>query len=45
MPRTRVMRSNCQHPLDHRKIKRIPKPVLQIVVRFDKVRYTELWHL
>ena len=45
MPRTRAMRSNFQNPLVHRKIKRIPKPVLQIVVRFNKVRYTELWHL
>ena len=45
MPGTRAMRSNCQHPFDHRKLKRIPKPVLQTVVRFNTVRCTKLWHL
>ena len=46
--KTRHQRSNCQHPLDHRKSKRVPeKHVLCFIdytIAFDCVDHSKLWN-
>ena len=47
--RQRNERSNCQHPLDHRKSKRIPEKHLLCLIyytkAFDSVDYNKLWKI
>ena len=41
-------RSNCQHPLDHRKSKRIPKKKIYFIdyaKAFDCVDHNKLWKI
>ena len=47
MKRQRNQRSNCQHPLDHRKSKRAPKNIyfcfIDYAKAFDSVDHNKLW--
>ena len=47
--RQRNQRSNCQHPLDHRKSKRVPEKIyfcfIDYVKAFDCVDHNKLWKI